>query len=382
MVGDPHSPTSGHPSGTTVFTDGACSGNPGPGGWAWVEPDGEWASGFDADTTNQRMEVCAALEACEHFDGPLRIVSDSTYVVNCWRDRWWEGWLKRGWKNSQKRPVANRDLWERLVPHFRDRADLELEWVKGHSGDEWNDIADRLAVGAVQRGAGAHGSGRPAAEYLGDEDAPTAPRGASQDVARTADPEAGAGAGPDSRSGGSGDAPGDPRRSALRRAADPRVPDGYVVVVSGLRDDRVPEDAALMRTLGELMAAQDEMHGDAVVVTGLRTGAESAAAAAAQHAGVPYAVVLPYPDPTAGWPERRRARFESELEGAREVVVLEKKRPSDLEGRRSALARRDGWLRSVADAAVVVTDGRDADAEAALRKWESVLAEDVWRLEI
>lgn len=145
-------------SSTVVYTDGACSGNPGPGGWAWVVPGGTWRSGFDPATTNQRMEISAALSACETFEGPLEIVSDSTYVVNCWRDRWWEGWLRKGWRNSKREPVANRDLWERLVPHFRDRPDLKLRWVKGHSGDQWNEVADTLAVEAIDRRAGSSGS--------------------------------------------------------------------------------------------------------------------------------------------------------------------------------------------------------------------------------
>lgn len=384
MGGEPHSRTSdGMPLATTVFTDGACSGNPGPGGWAWVQPDGDWASGFDPETTNQRMELTAALGACEHFEGPLRIVSDSTYVVNCWRDRWWEGWLRRGWKNSQKQPVANRDLWERLVPHFRDRSDLELEWVKGHSGDEWNDIADRLAVGAVQRLAGAVGSGRPGAEFLGDEDAPTSgrrPGVAGPDVAGL-----GSGSGEGKAVAGdtvAGDTDeGGERRSAARRSADPRVPEGFLVVVAGLRDGAVSSDGKLMATLRGVIAAQQEMHGDAVVVTGLRAGAETAAAEAAAEAGVPYVVVLPYPDPAAGWPERERADFERRVDAASDAVVLEQKRPRDLEGRRASLSRRDGWLRSCADAAVIITDGSDPDAEDALRRWTKVLGEDVWRLD-
>ncbi|MCZ7628554.1 MAG: hypothetical protein M5U19_05635 [Microthrixaceae bacterium] len=92
MGSSEHSRATGEPGvGTTVFTDGACSGNPGPGGWAWIEPDGDWAAGYEADTTNQRMELTAVLRACERFEDPLHIVSDSTYVVNCWRDRWWQG---------------------------------------------------------------------------------------------------------------------------------------------------------------------------------------------------------------------------------------------------------------------------------------------------
>jgi ribonuclease HI len=131
-----------------VWTDGACSGNPGPGGWAWATRDGRQASGGDPRTTNQRMEIQAALEAVRALDGPLTVVSDSTYVVNCFRDGWWRGWLSRGWVNSAKKPVANRDLWEPLVTAVRDRGDVTFRWVKGHSGDAMNDLVDRLAVEA------------------------------------------------------------------------------------------------------------------------------------------------------------------------------------------------------------------------------------------
>ena len=145
---------------TTVYTDGACSGNPGPGGWAWAVPGGAWASGAEPHTTNQRMEVTATLEALRAIDGPVRVVSDSTYVVNCFRDRWWAGWLRRGWKNSSGKPVANRDLWEPLIELVRARGDeVSFEWVKGHSGDEWNDIVDELAVAACRSGVASVGTG-------------------------------------------------------------------------------------------------------------------------------------------------------------------------------------------------------------------------------
>ena len=104
---------------TTVYTDGACLGNPGPGGWAWAVPRGRWQSGAAAHTTNQRMEITAALEAARSLPGGLVIVSDSTYVVNCFRDGWWERWLANGWTTSAKKPVANRDLWEPLVDLYR-----------------------------------------------------------------------------------------------------------------------------------------------------------------------------------------------------------------------------------------------------------------------
>ncbi|HEX7094934.1 MAG TPA: ribonuclease H [Acidimicrobiales bacterium] len=146
------------PPAFTVYTDGACSGNPGPGGWAWAVPGGRWAAGFEPRTTNQRMELTAVLEALRALGGPLDVVTDSAYVANCFRDRWYVGWRRRGWRNSQGKPVANRELWEPLI-------DLALEsgstfrWVKGHGDDPFNDLVDRLAVEAARTqrsGSGDH----------------------------------------------------------------------------------------------------------------------------------------------------------------------------------------------------------------------------------
>jgi ribonuclease HI len=137
-----------------VWTDGACSGNPGPGGWAWAldtsRGPGTYASGREDPTTNQRMEIRAALEALRANAGPLLVVSDSTYVVNCFRDGWWRGWLDRGWTTSARKPVANRDLWEPLVSLSLERGDVAFGWVKGHSGDPMNDLVDALAVAACR----------------------------------------------------------------------------------------------------------------------------------------------------------------------------------------------------------------------------------------
>ena len=110
-----------------------------------------FASGHEADSTNQRMEIRAALEAVRALAGPLLVVSDSTYVVNCFRDRWYDGWRARGWTNTARKPVANRDLWEPFVTLVLERGDVAFQWVKGHSGHEMNDFVDRLAVEASRQ---------------------------------------------------------------------------------------------------------------------------------------------------------------------------------------------------------------------------------------
>jgi ribonuclease HI len=140
-----------------VFTDGACSGNPGPGGWAWaVEPDGvPSGSGGEPHTTNQRMELRAVLEALRGLGvgseaGPIEVVSDSTYVVKCFHDRWWANWQRNGWRNSKKEPVANADLWKPLIELVQS-GDVTFRWVKGHSGDRMNELVDALAVAATPR---------------------------------------------------------------------------------------------------------------------------------------------------------------------------------------------------------------------------------------
>src|SRR5205823_14957019 len=115
----------------------------------------------EAKTTIPRMEVHAALEAVLSIDGPVEVVSDSTYVVNCFRDRWWEGWLERDWKTKARKPVANRDLWEPLVAAVvTDPGRISFRWVKGHADDPRNDVGDRLAVHPARphHGRRRHGS--------------------------------------------------------------------------------------------------------------------------------------------------------------------------------------------------------------------------------
>ncbi len=147
---------------TRVWTDGACRGNPGPGGWAWAVDGGPEGSGAHPATTNQRMEIQAAFEAVKALTGPVEVVSDSTYVVNCFKQRWYVGWHKRGWTNSAKKPVANRDLWEPFIALVLERGDVRFSWVKGHSGDRMNDRVDQLAVEASHARTGP-GDGTPPA---------------------------------------------------------------------------------------------------------------------------------------------------------------------------------------------------------------------------
>jgi ribonuclease HI len=136
-----------------VYCDGACSGNPGPGGWAalLIEGGAERAvAGAEPQTTNQRMEIRAALEGLAAIAGRRRVHvhSDSAYVVNCFRDRWWERWERTGWIGANKQPVANRDLWERLLAETR-RHDVYWHKVRGHSGDPLNERVDALARRAI-----------------------------------------------------------------------------------------------------------------------------------------------------------------------------------------------------------------------------------------
>lgn len=137
-----------------IYTDGACSGNPGPGGWAAVileEDNRREISGSAAETTNQRMELQAAVEALRALGETPRQVSlfsDSAYLVNCFKDRWYERWERNGWINAKKQPVLNRDLWQELLRLNR-RHSVTFKKVKGHADDELNNRADALARGAL-----------------------------------------------------------------------------------------------------------------------------------------------------------------------------------------------------------------------------------------
>ena len=129
-----------------IYTDGACSGNPGPGGWAAILID----EGNKIELSNQRMELTGPIEGLRALTGrrTVAIHSDSAYVVNCFRDKWYLRWRANGWRNAQKKPVENRDLWEALL-ELVERHDVTWHKVAGHSGHPLNDRADALARAAI-----------------------------------------------------------------------------------------------------------------------------------------------------------------------------------------------------------------------------------------
>lgn len=136
----------------TIYTDGACSGNPGPGGWGALLQHGKVEkelSGGEAETTNNRMELMAAIEALKALKAPcdVALYTDSNYVKDG-ITQWIHGWKKNGWRTADKKPVKNADLWQDLElatkPHK-----IEWHWVKGHAGDERNERVDGLARAAI-----------------------------------------------------------------------------------------------------------------------------------------------------------------------------------------------------------------------------------------
>jgi ribonuclease HI len=138
-----------------IYTDGACSGNPGPGGWGAVMFYGEHRkeySGGELATTNNRMELLAVIEALGVLKEACRVkvYSDSAYLVNCFLQGWHKGWQRNGWKNSKNQPVENQDLWKRLLS-LMETHHVEYVKVKGHSDNEWNNRCDQLAREAIKR---------------------------------------------------------------------------------------------------------------------------------------------------------------------------------------------------------------------------------------
>ena len=134
----------------TIYTDGACSGNPGPGGWGAILQYGAATrelSGSEPSTTNNRMELLGVITALEMLKEPCSVdlYSDSRYVVDGITKGWAKGWRARGWVKSDKKPALNVDLWERLLPLIAAH-DVRYHWVKGHAENEYNNRCDELAV--------------------------------------------------------------------------------------------------------------------------------------------------------------------------------------------------------------------------------------------
>ena len=130
---------------TTVYTDGACSPNPGRGGWGWIVIDGEQGSGNQPNTTNNRMEMTAVIQALRSLPGKLLIKTDSQLIVNCFAQGWWQNWESDDYHGRD-----NADLWKPIVEAYK-HGRVEFEWVKGHAGIQGNEAADRLAVEAMER---------------------------------------------------------------------------------------------------------------------------------------------------------------------------------------------------------------------------------------
>jgi ribonuclease HI len=273
-----------------------------------VTDDGRQQSGGEPDTTNQRMELTAVLRAVEALEGPIEVHSDSTYVVKCFNDRWYEGWLRRDWTTSQRKPVANRDLWEPLIERYLARKrQISFQWVKGHAGNTMNELADSLAVAEVDRLKGRLPS-------VGPEGGPTAGR--------------------------------PPAPWPVERA----------IVVTGARALDGDQASGLGEALAQLDGDND------VVVSGLRLGAELEAAEVAAAAGVPLGVVLPYADPVRTWSKRDRQRFDAALQASSWLVTLD----GDATKPAVAIRQRNRWLWTAGVGAIVVGDEElAAEAETA-----------------
>lgn len=143
-----------------IYTDGACKGNPGPGGFAAIlvyNGVEKTVSGGEKDTTNNRMELSAVVYALEALKEPceINLYSDSEYFINAMTKGWLRSWISKGWVKSDRKPVLNRDLWERIV-FLTSRHSITYIWVKGHAGHEYNERCDRIAVFEAEKLMQAH----------------------------------------------------------------------------------------------------------------------------------------------------------------------------------------------------------------------------------
>ncbi|MGN0556374.1 MAG: ribonuclease HI [Acutalibacteraceae bacterium] len=137
-----------------IFTDGACSGNPGPGGWGAILRYGKYEKelhGFEADTTNNRMELTAVIMALAELKEPCEVIvtTDSKYVVDSIEKGWAKKWRANGWRKADKKPALNAELFERLLD-LLERHHCRFNWIKGHAGHPENERCDRMAVGEYE----------------------------------------------------------------------------------------------------------------------------------------------------------------------------------------------------------------------------------------
>ncbi len=288
------------------------------------------------------MELTAAFEAVRRVSGPLEIVSDSTYVVNCFAQKWWEGWIARGWKNSNRKPVANRDLWEPFIDLVNRRGDVRFAWVKGHSGDRMNEAADLLATTA-------------AAEQKG-------------------------------RSGVRFD-DGDLSEISDEASAAEGVGQGPMVVVTGHRPTELggwdlanPVADSLRRQLAEILRAKKQVDPGVAVLTGLGLGAEMLAAEAALMANVPYVAVLAFEGIDERWPPATRRRFDQLFSSAARVEIVGDP-PKGKEAFAGAMRRRDEWLSRNGTEAIMIWNRHDAILGRLHDRFDRAFEGGVWVIE-
>ena len=139
-----------------IYTDGACSGNPGPGGWGVVllyQGNKKELAGYQPETTNNRMELFAAIQGLAALREPCEVTlySDSSYLINAFEKHWLDNWQRNGWKTSSKSPVENQDLWKLLLLHAKNHR-VRFVKVKGHSDNAYNNRCDEMAVAAIRNG--------------------------------------------------------------------------------------------------------------------------------------------------------------------------------------------------------------------------------------